>query len=296
MSNAIDELFVPNTGNIVFCNDSPFDKASNAVLYNQDGSVRCDGLIYSFELMDSRIFDAKTKGDWRNSSVCKYGSYTAEEPLYNPKSSDKRILLRPPSKDLSLVLKNATLAVDAHSSNNEFYPPNFDVSEHLAKLGKNNYYVLNKDDIRKGGIPVGRFKEFGILNFSAGNDLVRLQLYEELCDKAGIKQLYVWMNNDDNYIDSKSSPFANQLWLHRLDGYSDVDGDIRNLYCNSGVRGVRRVSSAGGSAQNITSVPSAASEIYSPIENEDWNRIKPYIKDWDRSAVRDIVSQWYKKK
>lgn len=117
MANVTNELYVKGLGQIVYCNDSTFDKASEAVLKNSGGLISLRDLAYARVLDAYRIASEKNVDvslAWKNSSVNVNGSYVQEGPLIVPNSKDKRLLLRD-----SLVLSNSVSAVKAHNKGNE---------------------------------------------------------------------------------------------------------------------------------------------------------------------------------
>jgi len=243
MTNVDTECVVAGLGTIVYCNGSAFDKASKVVLKKSDELISFRDLAYA------RIVDAENRGSWKNSSLCTNGSYVKEGSLFVPNSNNKRIWLSD-----SLVLQKPALAVKAHKNNVEYVPRNFKVGEYLEQIGKDNYFVLSDTS----SIPTNRFGEDARTVWAFKD---QAKDYGLLLDGAGIKAMNIWMYNDNaSHIDSQSGPFANQLWLHRLDFSSDIDGDDRDLGDDFRVRGVRRESSAEGAQKNIVQVPSAPSE------------------------------------
>ena len=219
MANVQKEVYVEGLGQIYVCNDSAFDDESEAVLGKSDSLITLRDLAYA------RIHEGK------DSSVSKNGSYVQEGSLFVPKSDNKRIWLRD-----SLVLQNPASAVKAHKKNNEYQlPQGFDVNAHLASIGKDNYLVLK--DI--SSVPTNRFGEDPRMVWAFGD---QSKAYGDFLSGAGIKNLNIWMyTDDDNYIDSQKGPFANQLWLLRLDDYSLIGGSGRDLDDYDRVRGVRAV-------------------------------------------------------
>jgi hypothetical protein len=209
------DQYVKNSSQVVYCDNSAFDEASSTVL------EKSDYLINSIELADLQIKDVFVKNGWRNSSICSgFAHYSAEESLFNPKSSThKRIILRPSSIDQSLILKNATAVVKAHNSGKEFYLNNFDLDTHLKMLGAENFYIFDKNDLREDGIPVGSFNDFGIMHFRLGNNLTK---YEDLCKHAGFKEINVWTYCDSD-IDKHSEPFVTQVSIRSFDYHSAID-------------------------------------------------------------------------
>jgi hypothetical protein len=228
MSKVTKETHVDGLGTIFYCNDSAFDDASEAVL-----NTKADGLITLKELAYARIQEGK------DSSVSTNGSYVKEGSLFVPKVSNKRIWLRE-----SLVLQNPADAVKAHKKGNEYLlPEDFDVDKHLEQIGKDNYFVVSDTT----PVPTNRFDEDSRMQWAFGDVA---QQYGQFLADAGIKNVNIYMHtNNDNHIDSRARPFANQLWLHRLGDYFYFLGLYRSLYDNGGVRGVRRDSNAVGVAQ-----------------------------------------------
>ena len=241
MSNTQIETHVNGLGNIFYCTDSAFDDASKAVL------KKSDELISSRDLAYGRIVDAKANGSWKNSSLCTNGSYVREGSLFVPNADNKRIWLRE-----SLVLQNPSDAVKAHKKGNEYVPKNFKVGEYLEQIGKDNYFIVSDTS----SIPTERFGEDARTVWAFKD---QAKEYGTFLKDSGITSMNIWMyNSDDKHINSQSGPFANQLWLHRLDSISDIDGNVRDLDDNYRVRGVSRESAEGSALKNAG--------LYSPKE------------------------------
>jgi hypothetical protein len=225
MSHVYEEAKVAGLGTIFYCNDSAFDEASRAVLEKSEGLISLRDLAYA------RIENGK------NSSLSENGSYVREGCLFVPKSKNRRIWLRE-----SLVMQNPGSAVEAHKKNMEYLlSKGFNADAYLEQIDRDNYFVLSDTS----PIPTRRF----------GEDERTVWAFQDMAEdygdflenEAGISVVRIWMSTDDDkYIDRQPRPFANQLWLRRLDYYSDIDGDLRLLYDNGRVRGVRREAAEGG--------------------------------------------------
>jgi hypothetical protein len=266
MSNAQIETHVNGLGNIFYCNDSAFDDASYAVF------KKSDELISSRDLAYGRIVDAKANDSWKNSSLCTTGSYVREGSLFVPNADDKRIWLRE-----SLVLQNPTDAVKAHKNGNEYVPKNFKVGEYLEQIGKDNYFIVS--DV--SSIPTDRFGEDARTVWAFKD---QAKEYGTFLKESGINAINIWMyNTDDKHINSQSGPFANQLWLLRLDDNSDIIGGNRDLSCNNRVRGVRRESAEGSALKNMYSREDIVSRLHKVgvlVSGSDFEKL--VLKEFDR--------------
>jgi len=242
MANVQTETQINGLGTIMYCNDSAFDTASKAVLKKSDELISFRDLAYA------RIQDAKAHdGNWKESSLCTNGSYVKEGSLFVPNASNKRIWLRE-----SIVLKNPSDAVSAHKKGDEYLLKRFKVESHLEKVGSDNYLVLTDTS----AVPTNRFGEDARTVWAFSD---QAPAYGQLLQDAKISKMNIYMHTgDDKHIDSQSKPFANQLWLYRLDVDSDISSSSRDLGNVNGVRGVRR------DAEGVVAQKSA--DLYSPQE------------------------------
>ena len=158
------------------------------------------------------------------------GAYTSMGDVMIPKKG--RFLT-----NLSPVMKNSVEATNAHRSGKEFYVSGEDAEKALA--GGNVVVPYNQSEV-----PTDRFGEDPITAFVFGKTA---KAYGEFLKKTGINAMPLWFN-DEKYINSQEKPFANQLWLRRLDAdnQSNLYGDGRNLNCGNAVRGVRNVEPRSG--------------------------------------------------
>ena len=241
MANVKKEVHVEGLGTIFYCNDSSFDEASEAVLNGKAGN-----LITLKELAYARITEGK------DSSVSTNGSYVREGSLFIPKAPNKRIWLRE-----SVIPQNASGAVEAHRKGKEYLvPQGFNVAKHLESIGKDNYFVLSDTT----PVPTDRFGEDERMQWAFGD---KAQAYGQFLADAKIKNLNIWMYTDkDSHIDSQEKPFANQLWLHRLDDNSNIDGDARDLNNSNWVRGVRYENAVGDAPKNMYSISDITSKLH----------------------------------
>ena len=157
------------------------------------------------------------------------GAYTSMGDVMIPKKG--RFLT-----NLSPVMKNSVEATNAHRSGKEFYVSGEDAEKALA--GGNVVVPYNQSEV-----PTDRFGEDPITAFVFGKTA---KAYGEFLKKTGINAMPLWFN-DEKYINSQEKPFANQLWLHRLDAddQSCLSGG-RGLVYNGVVRGVRNVEPRSG--------------------------------------------------
>ena len=216
MYNVQFETQVADLGTILYCDDSPFDSASEALLKKSDELISLRDLAYA------RVKEGK------NSSVSENNSYVREGSLFVPNSKNKRILLRE-----SLVLQNPYLATSFHRSDKEYDLYNFNVDEYLEKIGANNYLILKDttpvlaDKFDKDERTLWMFKD-------------QAKEYGLLLKDAGIESVNMWFYpGSDRYIDAQLRPFANQLLLRRLGSNASIDGDEKHLNLNRRVCGVR---------------------------------------------------------
>jgi hypothetical protein len=202
---------------VLFCNDSPFNIAAQNIL------AETDELITARSLAIARMETGKM------SSFSYHGSYINEGSLFIPKSkTSKRIWLR-----RSLVLDNLEDVVKSHDNKSEcFLPKKFNCREFLDSIGKKNYCII-KD---LSYIPTIRFGEDERMKWlfqeAAAN-------YGNFLNDSGVSKIYIYMNNDNSYIDIQHGSFINQLWMRKIFGNSNIDGDDKNLMNNNMVRGVR---------------------------------------------------------
>jgi len=232
MNNFKTEITIPSLGDIVHANIR-LDKALNELSANSIELISMRDLAYA------RIFDAKEHYGKDNSLLCNDGSYLKEGSLFIPGSDKKRILL-----SNSLLLSNATLAVKAHSNDTEYFPEDFNYEEYLDKLNPSDYYILDNNDLRPQGIPANRLSEFGSMRWLL-KDQVKDYEYMIVAGSFDSEKftIHLHMNNsDDQYIESQSKPFTNQLADDGIYAYGAFYGDARRIDKPFRVRGLKRES------------------------------------------------------
>lgn len=147
--------------------------------------------------------------------------------------------------NLSLVMEDPVGATQAHRNRKEFAVSSEAVERALASGSVVIPY-------NQSAIPTNRLGEDAISVFVLGKSA---KTYGEFLAEAGVNELPLWFN-DEKYIDSQKSAFANQVWLRRLD-----DGNRSGLYgygilnCGSAVRGVRNVEPRSGETASKISAP-----------------------------------------
>lgn len=164
-----------------------------------------------------------------NHSVSLNGAYTSMGDVMVPQKG--RYII-----PVSFVMQNPTEATQAHRQSKEFYISNEDAEKALP-LGVKVPY-------NQTSVPTDRFAEDEVTAFVFGKTA---KAYGEFLKEAGIQAMPLWFN-DEKYINSQKSPFANQLWLLRLDAglQSNLYGNSRDLSYNDAVRGVRNVEPRSG--------------------------------------------------
>jgi len=174
---------------------------------------------------------ARTQRD-KYHSISVGGSYVKEGSLFIPHARNKRILLRE-----SLALQNPSQAAYFHRLGYEYFPENLSVDKYLEQLDHDDYFVLNNNS----SIPTNRF----------GEDPRTVWMFQDqakpygefLANNAGISAINIDIyTEDDQYINSQSKSFANQLWLRGLDGNSGILGTIRGFNSYYRLRGLKRES------------------------------------------------------
>lgn len=155
----------------------------------------------------------------KNAEVSIKGNYVKEGSLYIPKKG--RFITRG-----SLVMASPKDATEAHRKGSEFY-----VEPEQAELVLADSVAVSHD-IRP--IPTNRFGEDAITVFVFG-DIARK--YGEFLKEANINEMPLSFDDQD-HVDGKSKPYANQLWLRRLDCRSGLLGNHWDLSYLDAVRGV----------------------------------------------------------
>jgi hypothetical protein len=220
------EATIKSIGRVEY-QEKPFDEAYQNIV------KRSGKLITARDLAYARIEKGK------NNHLSTNGSYVREGSLFVPKSNHKRYWLRD-----SLVLQNAAEAASQHRKNEEFFlKDDFQAEKFLKNLSSGDYLIL--DDLSP--IAAGNF----------ANDTRAKWLFKDVAEKygaflqnAGVNKIDIFMNNDNNYIDSKDKCFVNQLWVHGVGDDSDVSGD-GGLYVSDTVRGVFSIKGAAGGDAKI---------------------------------------------
>jgi hypothetical protein len=253
MATVHTEARIKGFGSIVYCNDAPFDEALSAIKYKN--GISPTDIISAKDLAYARM----QRGP--NHSLSQNGSYVKEGIIYDPLGMHPKTLVRN-----SIILYDPGLATSSHKGGNEYL-----LGERLDVYDTYTTYLPTKDflwlnDVRY--VPTTRF----------GEDERMVWLFEEYAKDyglflkdAGVSQTGFYMHSS-NTIKSQGQPFADQLWVHRLDDNSDIGGLGRDLDLNSGVRGVRR-ESAEDSTKNI----SPTLDVVSPTLDDILNYSKDYI-------------------
>ncbi|HYD03758.1 MAG TPA: hypothetical protein VEC16_05670 [Alphaproteobacteria bacterium] len=201
---------------VIYCHDSPFNIAAQTILEESD------------ELITARSLAIARMETGKMSSFSYNGSYINEGSLFIPRSkSGKRIWLRK-----SLVLDHLEDAVKNHDNKSECLLPKFNHREFLESIGKDNYCIIKDFSY----IPTTRFGEDERTSWLFQEAAVDYGLF---LNDTGISKIYIYMNNDDKYIDIQHAPFINQLWVRKISGNSNIDGDDKYLINNNMVRGIR---------------------------------------------------------
>jgi hypothetical protein len=166
----------------------------------------------------------------KDAFVSKNGNFVKEGCVYVPNKG--RFLTRG-----SIVVAMPTEATQAHREGKEFYVTNEQVDSVLGNSVQVPY--------DQSSVPTDRFGEDPVTVFLFGQIAKK---YGDFLKDAKIKKMPLYFN-DQKYVDEQKQPFANQLWLARLDNYSDVDGFNGGLGFNDAVRGVKF--SAEGDAKKL---------------------------------------------
>lgn len=230
---------IAGLGTIYSCRNLEFDKVLSR--YIDDSNE----LISARDLAFARVSEPK-----KINAFSRKGSYVKEGSLFVPNSKYKRIWLRE-----SLVLPNASDAVNAHSQKKEYFlSEDFSVDKYLEQIGKNNYFIVSDTS----AIPTNRFGEDPRTVWAFQDQAKEYGLF--LQNKANISQIKIFMNtNDDKYIDNQGKSFVNQLWLRGLNKHSNIDGYYKGLAGNYLVRGVRR--DAKNTAEKNYSITNIIDEV-----------------------------------
>ena len=183
----------------------------------------------------------------KNAKVSKNGNYVREGVIYIPKEG---IYLARNSPLLQLEL--AKEAVQSHRNGREYFIETKIAEEYREKASQEpKAEVFQLKNLE--AIPTNRFNEDERtlwLFQSQAED------YGDFLRQAGIKEMPFFFN-EEKYINKQEKPYANQLWLRRLDDRSLLFGGVGVLYYVGDVRGVRQVSD--NSAQKISE---QKSELY----------------------------------
>jgi hypothetical protein len=158
------------------------------------------------------------------------GAYTSRGTLMVPQKG--RYIT-----ELSLVMEKPTEATQAHREGREFA---VSVEDAKRALDGKNVVIPYK----QASVPTNRFGEDPITVFVFGESAGK---YGEFLAGEGIAEMPLFFN-DEKYINSQKTPFANQLWLRRLvdDGRSGLLGSGRGLSYGNAVRGVKYVEPRSG--------------------------------------------------
>lgn len=193
--------------------EKPFDEAKAEL--EQDG----------YQIISLEQFARLRREQGKESHVANYGAYVKEGFLYVPQRGIFLVRNSP-------IMANAKEATQAHREGREFYLTNEQVEEALKD------FVQFKDS---KAIPTNRFGDDERTRFAFREEAEK---YGEFLKQAGIKEMPVYLAS----VEKK--PFARQAWLLRLVGgdRSALYGDVRGLYCNYVVRGVKFASADEGSA------------------------------------------------
>ncbi len=175
-----------------------------------------------------------------NHLLSQYGSWIREGDIYIPKK-EGILLLR---HSLLLSQRLAKKAVSSYRNSKEAYIEKSLAEEYEAKASQSpdgEVFLLDNFE----AIETKEFEE----------DLRALWLFQDQVEKygrflynSGIKEMPLIFNCQD-YIDKQPSPYANQLWLHRLadGGRSGLYGLDRLLLYGGRLRGVFPKTAEGGS-------------------------------------------------
>jgi len=172
-------------------------------------------------------------------NVSSNGAYTSMGDVMIPQKG--RFLTQVP-----FVLRNPAESTQAHRQGKEVYISNEDAENALPAGSVQIPY-------KQSSVPTDRFAEDPITVFVFGKTAKE---YGAFLKEAGIEAMPLWFN-DEKYINSQKSPFANQLWLHGLggDNGSVLIGYGRCLSYNNAVRGVRYVEPRSGETATKISTP-----------------------------------------
>jgi hypothetical protein len=200
--------------------EAPFDQALKALKKEKYNLISLEE--------NARLRMQEGKGSF----ISQNGNRVKEGVIYLP---SKEIYLT----KISPIIQNAQEATECHRKGNEFYLNKSQTEKALkdaVKFPKNDNYE----------IPTDKFGNDALTDFAFGKIAKDYGLF--LKEEAGINAMPVWLAS------CEKKPFARQMWFRRLGGggRSGLNGDIRNLSCNDGVRGVRE-SNAEGVAQNLYS-------------------------------------------
>jgi hypothetical protein len=190
-----------------------------------------------FSIITPEQFAQHRIAEGANHSVSLNGAYTSMGSLMVPKRGRFLVVQ-------SLVMQNPSKATEAHRTGNEFYVSDNDAEKSLASGSVAIPYA-------QSAVPFERFADDPITAFVFGKTAGEYGAFlKESLREVEVAEMSLWFN-DQEYIDSQKKPFANHLWLRRLDGVgrSELRGGNGGLNYYYGVRGVRE--SAEGTHENF---------------------------------------------
>lgn len=159
----------------------------------------------------------------KNSHHSQHGNYTKEGFIYVPKSNEVILVKHSPALDF------AEEATNAHRKSIEYFLSD----EQVEKLLDNSIRISY--DIRP--IPTNRFKDYEVTVYVFGRQAAA---YGEFLKDAEINEMPI-LFVPLNYIDSKKAPFVRQIWFHKLDRKSTLDGNYLNFTFPLEVLGIREI-------------------------------------------------------
>jgi hypothetical protein len=152
--------------------------------------------------------------------VSKNGNWVKEGALYVPRKG--RFITRH-----FTVLDDPRKATQAHKKEKEYFVPGEQV-EMALEDSVHVPYDVNE-------IPTDRFGENAIAMFCFGKNAKDYGLFLK---DVGISNMPLWFNEED-YVQEQEKPYANQLWLGRLDFRSGLYGYCKGLDYYVRSRGVK---------------------------------------------------------
>jgi hypothetical protein len=156
----------------------------------------------------------------KNAFISRNGNWVREGSLY-VRGKGRFITKNSP------VLEETRKATQAHREENEFFVSNEQIERALEDSVQIPYEVSS--------IPTSKFGEEEIVRFCFGEIA---EEYGEFLKEAGISEMPLWFDKEE-YIEEQEKPYANQLWLSRLVGWSELYGFSWILSFDSRSRGVK---------------------------------------------------------